>query len=80
MPACRSWLKEKALELGTSTDDHTVAVVLNMPAIGVLSAIRMSFTLSMVANIMSDFPLNGVALLVFPNRGSHDNRLACNGV
>ena len=32
MPSCRSWLKERAMEIGTASDDHTVAIFMNMPA------------------------------------------------
>ena len=77
MPNCRSWLKERAMEVGTSCDDHTVAIFMNTPAVGVLSAIRMSFTLSLITNVLSDFPVNGVAFVIFPNRAAQDARCLC---
>ena len=65
------------MDVGTASDDHTVAIFMNMPAIGVLSAIRISFTLTLITNILSDFPVNGVAFVVFPNRSAQDGRCLC---
>ena len=49
----------------------------NCPALGILSASRVSFLLNLVTNVLSDFGLNGVCFLIHPNRASNnaDGRL-----
>lgn len=68
MPSARSWLKEQAAELGNSKDDHSIVIFCICPAMGILSASRISFLLNFITNTLADHQLNGVCYLVKPNR------------
>jgi len=74
MPNCRAWLREKVNDLSNASDDCTVAVFVNCPSIGVFSAVRLSFTLNLVTNLLADFPTNGICFLVTPNKAGQDSR------
>ena len=75
MPSARSWVKELIQDHSTSSDDAAIFVWLNCPAIGVMSASRLSFILNFISNILADHPINAVAVLVNPNRaGGHEGR------
>ncbi|CAK9097187.1 unnamed protein product [Durusdinium trenchii] len=52
-------------------EDHAVILWLNCPALGVISAGRMSFILNYISNVLSDFPLNSICFVVHPNRAGH---------
>lgn len=71
MPACRSWIRETATEHGNSPSDHCIILIANCPAIGSLSAGRTAFLMDFVSNVLSDWPLNSICLLVHPNRAGH---------
>ncbi|CAK9011210.1 Uncharacterized protein SCF082_LOCUS11004 [Durusdinium trenchii] len=72
MPASRAWLREMTTEMGNSPEDHAVILWLNCPALGVISAGRMSFILNYISNVLSDFPLNSICFVVHPNRAGND--------
>ena len=71
MPASRAWLREMTTEMGNFPEDHAVILWLNCPALGVISAGRMSFILNYISNVLSDFPLNSICFVVHPNRAGH---------
>ena len=73
LPQSRAWLKDMSIEVGNSHDDHQIVLLLNCPSIGVLSAARLSFILTYISNILSDFPLNSVCFLIHPNRAGHQD-------
>ena len=73
LPQSRAWLKDMSIEVGNSQDDHQIVLLLNCPSIGVLSAARLSFILTYISNILSDFPLNSVCFLIHPNRAGHQD-------
>lgn len=77
LPKVRSWLRTMAMEHGNTPEDHMVVIWCNCPALGILSASRVSFLLNLVTNVLSDFGLNGVCFLIHPNRASNnaDGRL-----
>ncbi|CAK9024300.1 Uncharacterized protein SCF082_LOCUS16566 [Durusdinium trenchii] len=70
MPASRAWLREMCSEHGNHFDDHAVFLWCNCPSIGVMSATRVSFILNFISNVLADFPMNSVCVLVHPNRAS----------
>ena len=74
MPASRAWLRDQAKELGNSPEDHGIILFLNCPAIGVMSAARLSFILNYISNVLADFPLNSVCFVVHPNRAQQEGR------
>lgn len=75
MPAARSWARNLASEHGVSPDDHAIYVWVNAPAIGNMSAARSAFILNFVSNLLSDHPMNAVAIIIHPNRaGGHEGR------
>ena len=71
MPACRSWVRDMATEHGNTPSDHCIILIANCPAIGSLSAGRTAFLMDFVSNVLSDWPLNSICLLVHPNRAGH---------
>ena len=78
LPACRSWIRSTAQELGSSPNDHSIVLILNGPTVGVFSAAQKSFFISTIANVLADNPLNSICLVVHPNRAGHkDSRLSC---
>ena len=70
MPAVRSWIRSQAVERGNSTEDHAVIMIMNCPTAGILSGLHKSFITNFITNVLADFPLNGICLLVHPNRAS----------
>lgn len=75
MPAARAWARNLATEHGGSPDDHAIYVWVNAPAIGNMSAARSAFILNFVSNLLSDHPMNAVAIIIHPNRaGGHEGR------
>lgn len=74
MPASRSWIRDMANEMGNNLDDHTVVLFLNMPALGVVGALKQSFIINYVSNVLSDWPVNGICFVVHPNRAGQENR------
>lgn len=78
MPASRAWLREMCSEHGNHFDDHAVFLWCNCPSIGVMSATRVSFILNFISNVLADFPMNSVCVLVHPNRASQqEGRQGC---
>ena len=76
MPEVRSWLRDVAVEVSTSADDHCVILFCVCPALGILSASKTSFLLNFISNVLADFKHNSVCVLVKPNRaGQQDGRL-----
>ena len=71
MPACRSWLRRVAQDVGSCPNDHSIVLILNGPTVGVFSAAQKSFFINFVANVLSDHPQNAICLLVHPNRAGH---------
>jgi len=75
MPASRAWLREVAAEHGNHFDDHCIVLWCNCASIGVMGASRGMFILSYITNVLADFPLNSVCVLVHPNRaGQQEGR------
>ena len=74
MPSVRSWLKDAAMEEGLSTDSHVAVIVCNCPAMGILSAARINYILNFITNVLADFQVNGICLLVKPNRAGQEGR------
>lgn len=75
MPKSRSWLRQMADELGTCEADHGIVVILNCPAVGIISASKWEFFVSYISNVLSDNKGNSIAVIIHPNRASqHDPR------
>ncbi|CAL1131715.1 unnamed protein product [Cladocopium goreaui] len=68
MPKSRSWLRETIQENANSQDDHSICLWMNCTTIGILGAHHKNFIYNYVANVLADYPLNGICFLVFPNR------------
>ena len=71
MPASRSWIRNMVQEHGSAVNDHMVVLWVNCPALGVMGAQRISFLLSYISNVLSDYPDNAVCFLIHPNRAGH---------
>ena len=75
MPEVRQWAKATASDVGNGPEDHMVCMMVNCPGLGIFGASAKAFLLSFITNVLADFPENGIALLVFPNRASqHEGR------
>lgn len=72
MPAVRSWIRSQAVEHGNSHEDHSVIMIMNCPTAGILSGLHKSFITNFITNVLADFPLNGLCLLVHSNRASQN--------
>ena len=74
MPASRAWVRDMANEMGNNLDDHAVVLFLNMPAFGVVGALKQSFIINYVSNLLSDWQVNGICFVVHPNRAGQEGR------
>lgn len=72
MPAVRSWIRSQAVEHGNSPEDHGVIMIMNCPTAGILSGLHKSFITNFITNVLADFPLNGLCILVHSNRASQN--------
>lgn len=70
MASSRTWVRQMSIDLGASPEDHGIFVLLNIPAIGVMSAGRMNFILSYLTQLMADHPMNAICFAVHANRAS----------
>ncbi|CAK8994487.1 unnamed protein product [Durusdinium trenchii] len=68
MPSARAWIREVSAEVGCSAADHMVVLFLNLPAVGIVSSVKLDFFVSFLANTLADYKQNGIAILVHPNR------------
>lgn len=53
-------------------DDHCVVLLMSCPTTGIMSAAYKALMISYIANVMSDFRLNGICLLIHPNRAGQE--------
>ena len=75
MPSARSWLRKMSQEHGASSEDVGVILVMNCPTVGILTGAKESFFVNFIMNVMADFPVNAMCLLIHPNRaGQSDGR------
>ena len=55
-----------------AADDHSIIVLMQCPVVGIMSAAFKGFMITYICNILSDYPVNSICLLVHPNRASQD--------
>jgi len=72
MPSSRSWIRTSIDDMAecTSGDDFSVVIWLNLPSMGIIPSAKYEFFLTYLANMLTDYPKNGLALIVFPNRAA----------
>ena len=73
LPTVTSWVQEAFSDVPEvrSTDDHGVVLWWNMPACAVLSSSKYDFGITSISNLLAQYPRNGLALVIHPNRASH---------
>ena len=72
MPEISSWVTTQLSEVAEVRDssDHLVVLWANLPTSGILSAARLDFLISFLANQLEKHKRNGVALVIHPNRAA----------
>lgn len=83
MPRAISWVQEMLADIPEvrETDDHAVLLWLNLPSAGIISAQKWEVFVTLVANMLSLYRRNGIALIIHSNRAgqvNHERTRVCN--
>ena len=75
LPATASWIQEAFSEIPSarSYDDHGVIVWTNLPTAGILGASKYDFMVTAIANLLTTYRKNSMAIIVHVNRASQMN-------
>ena len=75
LPATASWIQESLSEIPSARcyDDHGVIVWANLPTAGILGASKYDFVVSAIANLLTTYKKNSMAIIVHVNRASQMN-------
>jgi len=73
LPMAANWIQEAFSEVPEvrSTEDHGILLWWNLPACGVISSSKYDYGITSISNLLAQFPRNGLAIVIHPNRASH---------
>lgn len=73
LPMAANWIQEAFSEAPEvrSTEDHGILLWWNLPACGVISSSKYDYGITSISNLLAQFPRNGLAIVIHPNRASH---------
>ena len=71
MPQSKQWIRECIDDQpASSTSEISVMLWANLPNIGIIPGAKYDFYLTYLTNMLTDFPKNSIAIIVFPNRAA----------
>ena len=83
MPAVSTWIQETLSEIAEvrESEDHAVVIWLCLPTVGIVSASKWDFFITLITNFLAHYPRNGLALVVHANRAGQmsGNRSSVSG-
>ena len=74
LPTVTSWIQEAFSDVPEvrSTEDHGIVIWWNLPACGVISSSKYDYNgITAISNLLAQYPRNGLAVVIHPNRASH---------
>ena len=77
LPSLLPWLEERfeAATYMRNPSEEGCILFYNCPVMGVISALKYSHMLSLITTFLASRPVNGIAVIVHPNRASEGRRI-----